>query len=136
MAYHSVSARVKAVLSFDAVLASSTQNGAGVDTLGYRRAEAVISIWTGASTTANFQLQDSPDNSTWTTVTGGTLASAIVASTADAGPYLIDIDLAKRQRYLRINAIGTGTAGNVCANIFLYEPENAAVTQTNTVLSV
>lgn len=121
---------VKAVTSFNAVLANSTQNGTGVDTLGFRRAAILINGWTGAATTLNFQIQDSPDNTTWTNVTGGTLGAAIAASTADTDPYKYNIDLAKRQRYLRVQIIGTGTAGNASAVVLLFEPEYAAVTQS------
>ena len=128
---------VKAVFSFDAVLANSTQNGAGVDTLGFRRAAILINGWTGAATTLNWQIQDSPDNSTWTNVAGGTLGSAIAASTADADSYKYNIDLAKRQRYLRVQVIGTGTAGNCSAVVLLYEPNYAGVTQvTNAEVSL
>lgn len=130
---HTLSANMKFATAFDGALANSTQNGTGVDTQGYRRAGVIVHVFTGGATTANFNIQDSPDNSTWTTVTGGTLGTAIVASTADAAPYVIDVDLAKRQRYLRVQIIGTGTAGNAAADVVLYEPLNAGVTNTNVI---
>lgn len=130
MAYHNLSQRVKFAPSFDGVLANSTQNGASVDTLGFRRATAVINLFTGAATTANFQVQYSDDNTTWTSLTAGTLGTAIAASTADTGPYLVDIDLAKYQhRYWRVQIIGTGAAGNGAAQFALYEPFYQAVSQ-------
>jgi hypothetical protein len=133
---HTGSANVLFGLSFDAVLANSTQNGTGVDTLGYSRATVLFNAWTGSGTTVNFTVSDSPDNTTFTVVTGATLASAIAASTADAGTQCVDIDLTKRQRYLRVNIVGTGTAGNACAIIACFNPANAAVTQAVTPLSV
>lgn len=130
MNIHTFSQNVKAVVSFDAVLANSTQNGAFVDTQGFRRAAIIFNTWTGAATTSNFTVSESPDGSTGiVTVAGATLASAIIASQTDAGTQVVDIDLSKRLRYLRVNAVGTGAAGNACATILLYEPLNAAVTQ-------
>jgi hypothetical protein len=127
---HTFSANVKAVMSFDAVLANSTQNGVFVDTLGFRRAAILVNAWTGASTTVNFTVSESPDGSTGiVTVAGATLGSAIVASTADGGTQVVDIDLSKRLRYLRVNVVGTGVAGNAAATVLLYEPLNASVTQ-------
>jgi hypothetical protein len=133
---HTLSDHIKVATSFNGVLANSTQAGTGVDTQGYRRAMAYVNVFTGAATTANFTISDSPDNSVWTVVTGATLAAAIVASTADTGGYLVNIDLAKRQRYLRVNIVGTGTAGNAVAGIILYEPMNAATTNVFPPLSV
>lgn len=129
---HNLSAHVKPVTSFDGALANSTQSGTGVDTQGYRRASVFINAFTGSATTFNYQVQDSPDNSTWTNVTGATLGSAVAASTADGAPYIVDLDLAKRQRYVRVQIIGTGTAGNAAATVVLYEAFNAAPTQVNT----
>lgn len=129
---HTFSSNFKVASSFNGVLANSTQNGAGVDTQGFRRAAVVVDLFTGAATTANFNVQDSPDNSTWTTVTGGTLGTAVVASTTDY-VQVIDLDLAKRQRYVRVQVIGTGTAGNAVADVVLYEALNAAVANTNVI---
>jgi hypothetical protein len=128
---------VVAKTSFNGALANSTQAGTGVDTQGYRRAALYAHLFTGAATTAQITISDSPDNSTWTIVTGGTdPAVAVPASTADTGPYLVNIDLAKRQRYLRVNVIGTGTAGNAAVGFLLFEPLNAGVTNVNTVITL
>jgi hypothetical protein len=128
---------VVAKTSFDGPLTNATQNGTGVDTRGFRRAALYAHLFTGTATTAQITISDSPDNSTFTVVTGGTdPAVAIVASTADADPYLVNIDLAKRQRYIRVNVVGTGTAGNAAVGFLLYEPLMAAVSNTNTVLSL
>lgn len=131
---HSWSANFKAATLFNGALANSTQNSSSVDTQGFRRAAVLAHIFTGAATTANFIVQDSPDNSGWTSVTGGTLGTAIIASTADAAPYVIDIDLAKRQRYIRVQVVGTGAAGNAAVDAILFEPLNAGVTNVNVIV--
>lgn len=120
--------------SYNAVLTAATVNGTSVDTQGYRRAAFVSDAATGAATTANFQLQESSDNVTWTNVAGATLATAVPASTTQVN--LVDIDLAKRQRYLRAQQIGTGTAGTSAGVFVLYNASNQAVTQDQTALSV
>lgn len=134
---HTLFDSVKAVTAFNGAITNATQNGTGIDTQGYRRAAVYAHLFTGASTTLQVTLSDSPDNSTWTVVTGSTNpAVAIVASTADTGPYLFNIDLAKRQRYVRVNVVGTGTAGNAAVGILLYEPLNSAVTNTFPAISL
>lgn len=135
---HNFSQVCQSVLSFDGALANSTQNGTAVNTLGYRRACVLVNTFTGAATTANFNLQESADGSTnWASVSGATLGSAIAASTADTGAYMIDVDLAKRKQYLRVQCIGTGTAGNMVATVLLLEPENTiTISQAQTPIIV
>lgn len=132
---HNFSAHFALRASFNGALTAATQNGTSVDTQGFRRAAVVLDMYTGAATTVNFQLQDSPDNATWTNVTGGTLGAAIVASTTEFNQ-IVDVDLAKRQRYLRVQIIGTGTAGNASAQVLLYEAWNAPPTETNAVITL
>lgn len=140
MAIHTYSDNVLVKNGFSpAAMTNSTQNGAGVDlrqTNGapYRRAALVVNLNPGAATTANFQLQDSPDNSTWTNVAGATLGSAVAASTE--ATQIVNIDTAKRQRYVRVQIIGTGTAGAASAEFHLYEGENLAPAQDSTPISV
>jgi hypothetical protein len=119
--------------AFNGALANSTQNGAGIDCLGYRRGAFLISATTGASTTFNYTVQDSADNSSWNTALSGvTLASAQAASTSNAA-YVVDLDLSKLNRYVRLNVVGTGTAGQVGALLVLGEGILAAPTQDNAV---
>lgn len=138
MAFHRFSENVKAVNSFASGLTSGTQNGSSVDTVAnpspFRRAALLIDMATGAGTTANFQLQDSPDNATWTNVTNGTLGTPVAASTQ--WTQLVDIDLSKRQRYLRVQLIGTGTTGAATADFLLFEGEYGAPTQVNPAISL
>lgn len=135
MAIHVYSDTIQVTNSFDGALANSTQNGSSVDCLNARRVALVFNTWTGLSTTSNFQLQESSDNSTFTNVTGGTLAVAVPASTADY-TQVVNIDMVNHKRYLRVQVIGTGTNGSACANFHLFEEKYLPASQTNAVLSV
>ena len=135
MTIHSYSENIQVANAFPAAaLTASTQSGAGVDTQAnggpFRRAALVVNLNTGAATTANYNLQDSPDNSTWTTVSGATLGTAQAASTS--GVYIVNIDMAKRQRYLRCQIIGTGTAGAASAELHQFNGQYLAPTQLST----
>lgn len=142
MAMHTYSDNVLVKSAFaPAALTNGTQNGTSVDldeTSGapYRRAALVLNLNPGASTTANFQLQDSPDNTTWTNVTGATLGTPVAASTQST--QVVNINAAARQRYVRVQIIGSGAtpAGSASAEFHLFEAENLAPTQDATPISV
>jgi len=68
------------------------------------------------------------------TVSGATLCTAIAASTSAI--VMVDVDLAKRQRYLRIQIIGTGTAGASAADFVAFEGNVLAPAQDSTALLV
>ena len=126
MQLHTLFDNVTVKTSFNLVNANSTQNGSSFDTLQYRRAGFVFSYVTGAATTANFQVQDSPDNSVWTNVTGATLVTPIAAGTASS-EQTVNIDLAKRQRYIRAQLICTGTNGQCTGTFLLTQDQYAGV---------
>lgn len=134
--FHRLSQNLQVTNSVCLAPTAGTQNGASVDTLGYRRGQVAVTINTGAGTTINFQVQDSPDGITWTNVSGATLGTPVAASTAEA-TYLVDVDFAKRQRYVRVQLIGTGTAGFMVANVLLGQPEaDLLISQEQAPLSV
>ncbi len=133
---HTYGDNVKVVNSVCLALANSTQTGTAVDCLGFRRAAIVFTTNTGSATTSNFIVKDSADNSTFSAaIAGATLGSAVAASTAEF-TQVVNVDLAKRQRYLRVDLVGTGTAGFAVANVHLLEPILAAPTQENTEISI
>lgn len=118
---------------------SAHQGGASVDTLGlpggpFRRAELEIQATVSAGT-LDASVQESADNSTWSTITGGAITQ--LTSTASNVVAIIDIDLAKRKRYLRAyyepNASATGYA---TAAFHLYEPMNAYLRQSIAAVNV
>lgn len=125
MAQHTFTAYNNPTMAFaPAAYTSGTQNGSTIDTVTQglpRRACLLVFHNPGAATTSNYQLQDSPDNSTWTNVSGATLSTPVAASTPTVTA--CEIDMAKRARYLRVQIIGTGTAGAAAATIVAFENE-------------
>lgn len=130
MAIHRLSQNALVKGSFEAAITAASINGTGVDTQGYREASAIFyATPSGSGTTSDCKLQDSPDNSTFTDVTGAAFTQATTAG--GASWQFMDIDLSKRQRYLRLVETGAGaSAGGVTAGAFLlYRPWNAAPAQ-------
>lgn len=139
---HTLSAHALVKSSLSLAPTNATQNGDGVDTLGYRRAMLVIAAVTGNTTTVQVGIQESDDNSTFgATITGSTnpavAQAANLPASGNAGVvYLTEIDLSKRKRYLRAVLIGTSTNGAVAASFVLFNAWNAAPAQDKTTLSI
>lgn len=118
-------------------ITAAANNGTGVDTLGYRRAQAIfVSAPSGGGTTSDCKLQDSADNGSFADV-----ASAAFTQVTTAGGtqiQVMDIDLAKRRRYLRLVHTGAGgsAAGAAAGVIQLFDPEYYPPTQDNTAVNV
>lgn len=130
MAIHRLSQNALLKGSFEVAITAAATNGTGVDTQGYREASAVFySTPSGSGTTSDCKLQDSADNSTFADVTGAAFTQAITANGAQW--QLLDIDLAKRNRYLRLVHTGAGAsaAGTAAGAFLLFRPWNAAPTQ-------
>jgi len=108
------------VLMTDIDLASALHDLAGGRRTPWFRVSIEVDI-EGTTSTVDFQLQDSPDDITYTDVAG--YASGLVAeATLVAGYKVLDMPLGDDlARYLRFNvevAVNTLTAGKV--NAFLY----------------
>lgn len=134
---HNVSTQVLTKNSYLLAITAASTNGSSVDTLGYEKGEAVFTATpTGAGTTADCKLQDSPDNSVFTDVTN----AAFTQQTTAIGQKIqvLDINLKARQRYIRLVFTGAGgsAAGQACGNIHLFNPRYSVVTQDTTVISV
>ncbi len=112
--------------------ATATGNGTSIDTLGYTRALVLVVGTTASSSTLAAQVQDSPDNSTFTNVTNATASIAASQTNAD---YCINVNLDKRNRYLRVPLTITGTTtGDVV--VVLFNGRYKAPTQDNSPVSV
>jgi hypothetical protein len=135
---HRGSAFLKVVQGVCVPLTAAAVNGVSTDCLGFRRAMVLFgALPTGAGTTSDCKVQESADGSTgWADVAG----AAVVQDTTAIGALvqLMDIDLAKRLRYLRLVATGAGgsAAGAAYGAIVLIDPEMAGVTQATAVVSV
>lgn len=109
-------------------------NGLSADCAGYSR--ALVIIYSGATDiTDGISLEDSADDSTFAAVASSTQT---FSATDDNKIKLIDVDLTKRARYLRvIAAAADGVAGTtISACICLFNGRTKSPSQDNTVVSV
>lgn len=139
MNIHRLSENIKAIAAFNVAITAAATNGATVDTLGFRRAAAVVNHTpSGALTTSDVKLQESSDSFSADTadVTGATFTQATTVGGNKV--QVLDIDLAPRKRYLRLVHTGAGAsaAGQATGVFLLFEPGYAAVTQPTTAVSV
>ncbi len=84
---------------------TTTTTHSSVDRSNYGgrcKARLKSSAGTGTTPTLNAKLQDSPDNSTWSDITGATFAEVTDAAAANED---INVDLDTAARYIR--AVGT-----------------------------
>lgn len=137
MNMHSLSSHLLAKVGLITAITAASNNGTGTDCLGFRRAMALFySAPSGAGTTSDCKLQESADNSTFADVTSATFAQVTTAGGTKIA--VMDIDLAKRKRYLRLVHTGAGgSAAGVAAGIIqLYGESYNAPTPDVAVVNV
>lgn len=114
-------------------ITAAANNGAGVDTQGYRRAVAIfVTSPSGTGTTSDCKLQES---SVSVSASMADVATATFTQGTTVGGLSIqfmNIDLAKRKRFLRLVHTGAGgsAAGVAAGVILLGEPFTSGVTNT------
>ena len=138
---HQLSSDVLAASQFAVpITAATTTPSAGVDTLGYRRAVAVFhSLPTGSGTTSDCKLQQSSDDGVgdaYADVSGAAFTQVTTAGGVKL--QMMEIDLAKRERYLKLLHTGAGgsAAGAASGIILLFRGAQTAPTQSSTDISV
>lgn len=137
MNLHNYSDSILVKSSFALTITAAATNGASVDRLGYRRAAVIFdSTPSGAGTTSDCKLQESTDNSTFTDVSSASFTQATTAGGNSC--QIMNVDLAKRARYLRLvhTGVGASAAGAASGTFHLYEAEYAAPSQGVTPVSV
>lgn len=132
---------VKQSLAPQAVSSGSTVNGTGIDCAGY---EALLvdvqmgAIVDAATKTVTVKLQESSDNGNsdpFADITNATTGA--IATAGQNEPYLFDVNLSERERYIRAVGIGGAADGGlVSASFHLSRGRHAPPTQVNTVISV
>lgn len=131
---------VKRALATQALTA--TANGAGVDCRGFDRACLVVNVGTagGTSPTLDVKLQESSDDGavdTYADVASATFTQVTTAN--DVAAFLADIDLTKRERYLRAVFTVGGTSPSIPTSaeflLFRSTTANLPVAQDNTAKS-
>lgn len=119
---------VKPVTSLVPATRTASANGTGVDTLGYSDATVFImaGALSGTAPTFQYTVQESDDNSAWSSAISGMVANITAANQQKA----IRIgSLTSRKRYLRVVVTIGGTSPSVadCAVIALGLPASAPV---------
>jgi hypothetical protein len=144
MKTHTPSAQVLVKPSLDPESRTADANGLGVDCRGFDRALVIAHLGAHDRTTGDetiaFKVEESSDNSTWAAVTDATTGALgdVTPNATSGNIYLINLNLEKRLRYLRVVADVSGTSPiDLCsASILLFNPRNAAVSQDATAVSV
>jgi len=120
------------------VASGATVNGAGQDCAGHEQLLAVVEV--GLATTGNItvKLQESSDDGStdaYADITSATTGA--VGTTGDNEPYLIDVNLSERERYIRAVATAAG-GGDVLVGVsfVLARGRHLPPTQDNTVVKV
>lgn len=86
----------------------AAHNGVGVDTRGYRFATFLVNVGTiGSSATVDFKVQDSPDDSTYTDISGKSIEQ--ITTSAQQAKVVVKCD--GQARYLR-GVLTVGTASS------------------------
>jgi hypothetical protein len=140
MNIHSPSDHALVKPSLDPESRTAGANGRGVDCQGFEKALVVCHLGAHDRTTGDetieFKIQESSDDGgadAYTDVTGATtgVLGNVVPNATSGNVYLIDLNLAKRERYLRVvTAVAGTTPIDLCsALILLFNPRYAEVTQ-------
>lgn len=138
--YHTLSedALVKQNLAPQSIASGASENGAGQDAQGYETLLAVVAA--GVATTGNVtvKLQESSDDGdadAYADITDATTPA--IGPTGDEEPYLIELNLSERERYIRAVATVAG-GGSVLVGVtfLLGRGRHLPPTQDNTVVQV
>lgn len=137
---HTLSDRILVSTALDvASITAASNNGTGIDCRGYTRAAfVVLRNPSGAATTSDVKLQESTDNSSFSDVSGGTLTQITTGDANDGKTQILEVDLRKRSRYLRLVHTGAGgsAAGHVAGLAFLWAGQAVKPSQEMTPVSV
>ena len=129
---------IKQTLAPQVVAAGAAVNGTGVDCQGFE--SALVDIEVGAIVAAankslTIKLQDSADNSTFADVINATTAAIVAAG--QNKPYLFDVNLSERARYIRAVVTGGSVDGGiVSASIHLSSGRHLPPTQDNAAIQI
>lgn len=138
---HQLSSQAKAAVALKAQTITADASGAGVDTTGYDRVTFQVNVGTvtGTSPTLDITLQESSDDGgsdAYANVTSGTITQ--ITDSNDESIYLLEVNAAKRERYLRLdfNTGGTSPSYPISATAWLHRARHEAPSQLKTVASV
>lgn len=100
--------------------AAANGNSGSQDCRGFLRAIIDIYGTSNGTGTITAQVQEAPDNATWVNVANATVT---VPTGVTGLHYPIELNLTKRQRYLRVVWSGYAATISASADIHLFSPE-------------
>lgn len=125
-----------------ASLGTGATNGPGVDCRGFERATLLVNVGVvPGDNTVTVKLQESSDNGAGDAFADvATATTGAIAAAGGSATYAIEVNLSKRERYLRAVATGAGTTPAVPTSAVLVlhrsTTANMPATQDKTVVSV
>lgn len=135
---HSPAQNSKVVLGFSSAITAAAVTSPAIDTVGFDRAMVVFyGAPTGAGTTEDGKVQEcATSGGSYVDVPGATITQITTAGGAQL--YVMDINLTKRLRFLKVVGTGAGgsAAGTAFATVELSRGRHLPVTQANTVIEV
>ena len=137
---HTPASSVLAKHSFSVAITAAATNGTGVSCRGFRHGMAVFyAAPSGSGTTSDCKVQESSDDAAtdpYADVTSATFAQATTAGGAKI--QAMNINLAKRERWLRLVHTGAGgsAAGQAYGLFLLFNAFFMEVSQDQTVVTV
>lgn len=144
---HSPAAHVLVKPTLDPESRTASASGLGVDCRGYEKALFIFHLGAHDRTTGDetieFKVEESSDNGstdTFAAVTNATTGALgdVTPNATSGNVYLIEVNLSKRERYLRGATVAAGnTPIDLCsAMVLLFNGRNLAVSQDATVIRV
>ena len=109
-------------------IVTTTTAGATVDLSGFRQAMFVAHIGTITDGTYAFDVEDSPDDSTWTNVAAGYLSGTFANATSSADDRVQEVGYLGAERYVRCNVTVSGspsTGGPISVAVIKGAPRSA-----------
>ena len=128
MARRDINKDVAVVSTLSPNIVTATTEGATVDLLGFRQAMFVAHIGTITDGTYAFDVEDSPDDSTWTNVAAGNLSGSFANATSAADDRVQEVGYLGSQRYVRCNVTVSGapsTGGPISVTVIKGGPRQA-----------
>lgn len=147
MNIHTPSDAVRVQPSLDPEARTASANGAGVDCRGFERALVILHVGahdrTTGDETLDVKLQESSDNGSgdaFADVDDAAFAQLgnVVPNATKGNVYVMDVDLSKRERYLRAVGTAAGTTPSTAygVTVLLFNARYAPVAQDATPVSV
>jgi len=110
--------------------------GDGIDCQGYEVLLVVVEAGDMGTGTTTVKLQESSDDGDADAYADITSATVALAAAGENEPYLIEVNLSERERYIRAFASETNADGLVSATFCLMTGRHLPPTQDNTVVQI